>query len=162
MFAAHDPNSTKRSRGRGTLRLRKDGLWELRVTLATGKLKSFYGKTPEEVERKMRLSKGDPLPEDLIDIEGDSVYFVQAATGGPIKIGTANDVRRRVKELQMCCPVPLRIIHYIPGGGRYLEGKLHKAFALHRLHGEWFDASRELLDYIRQSQQALETGERQG
>jgi hypothetical protein len=133
--------------GGGSVRLRKDGRWEAR---SGGRVnKSFYGKTPEEAIRKLNVFRGFPEPDDLADVEGDGhVYFAQSLIGGPIKIGTAQDPQQRLKELQACCPFPLVFLHVVEGGGRSLEQTLHRRFRHHRLHGEWFDACRELLEYI--------------
>lgn len=158
MLNEHSTNGKRRKSGQGLLRLRKDGLYEGRTSGYPPK--SFYGRTPEEVERKMRIANGDPLPEHLLDLDGDNVYFIQASTGGPIKIGLTTDVNRRLKELQMCCPIPLQIIHVIPGGDQKLEKQLHKSFSLHRLHGEWFDATGDLLKFIHDSKKVLKNGRR--
>lgn len=75
------------------------------------------------------------------------VYFVQAADGGLIKIGIANDLRSRLKSLQAQCPVPLRCLAALPGY-RELEIELHDRFSAHRRHGEWFEPAPELLELI--------------
>jgi hypothetical protein len=159
MSAANEVNSTngkqrRRAPGEGMIRQRPDGRFEGRVTIK-GKPKSVYGATLEDVERKMYVAKGNPVPEELIDTEGGSVYFIQAFNGGPIKIGVAGNVKRRLKELQMCCPIPLKVIHIIPGGGRKLETVLHRSFALYRLHGEWFDTHSSLMRFIFDSKKAI-------
>jgi integrase len=43
---------TKRARGEGSIRKRPDGLWEARITLDSGKRRSFYGRTQTEVRNK--------------------------------------------------------------------------------------------------------------
>jgi integrase len=45
--------STRSHYGQGTVTERRDGRWEARVMLPTGKRKCFYGKTQKEVERKL-------------------------------------------------------------------------------------------------------------
>lgn len=70
------------------------------------------------------------------DTEG-YVYFIQAAAGGPIKIGKANDVHERLATLQLYCPFELRVLAKRPGG-YLLERELHHRFRAYRLHGEWF------------------------
>ena len=76
------------------------------------------------------------------------VYFVQALDGGPIKVGVAKDVQRRIKELQCACPVPLRLLGIVEKGGLRKERELHQRFAASRLHGEWFEESHEILACI--------------
>nr|WP_272924116.1 MULTISPECIES: GIY-YIG nuclease family protein [unclassified Streptomyces] len=56
----------------------------------------------------------------------------------PVKIGVANDVEVRVRELQIGSPVPLYLI-WKTRGGQALERDLHERFAPYRIHGEWFD-----------------------
>ncbi len=66
------------------------------------------------------------------------VYFAQAASGGPIKIGVSRDPVRRVRALSIGSPDAIELLATLPGGV-WLEGKLHEYFADYRLHGEWFD-----------------------
>lgn len=70
------------------------------------------------------------------------IYAIQAADGGPVKIGKTADPARRLAEFQAACPIPLRIV----GAWEYdhphmIESLAHQTFAEARLHGEWFDAS---------------------
>jgi hypothetical protein len=67
-----------------------------------------------------------------------TIYFAQSVTGGPIKIGIAEDVRARLRELQCGSPVELAIIGARPGYSSD-EARLHRVLAKHRLHGEWFE-----------------------
>jgi hypothetical protein len=71
------------------------------------------------------------------------VYFIQAGDDGPIKIGWALDPTARLKELQVGCPEPLRLLMTIADDGE-LESQLHRRFASLRLRGEWFRAEQEL------------------
>lgn len=73
-----------------------------------------------------------------------SVYFLQAVTGGPIKIGLAGSVEERVKAIQSCSPSRLRILAKANGDGR-AETWLHRHFKDSRLHGEWFRPSSRLM-----------------
>jgi Meiotically up-regulated gene 113 len=71
------------------------------------------------------------------------IYFLQASIGGPVKIGFAADVERRVRELQCGSPFPLRVLAAWQGDGRD-ERELHERFAADREHGEWFRPTAEL------------------
>jgi hypothetical protein len=75
------------------------------------------------------------------------VYFIQANKNGPIKIGKATDVNRRFYQLQQRHPEPLKILGIVDG---YTQEELdfHRQFASFRLHGEWFEPSPELTDFI--------------
>lgn len=71
------------------------------------------------------------------------VYFIQAGEG-PVKIGWALDPKKRLAELQTGCPSELRLIGTWPGD-RELEKSAHQHFAEHRLRGEWFRPTRDVL-----------------
>lgn len=69
-----------------------------------------------------------------------SVYFIQAVSGGLVKIGvTQYDVRHRLASLQTGSPVELRIVKTIDNVPRARETEIHQHFAAHRVRGEWFD-----------------------
>ncbi len=79
------------------------------------------------------------------------VYFVQAGEAGPVKIGFAADVLRRLPELQVNSPFRLRALGQIKGD-RLIERGLHIRFAGVRVSGEWFSPSPELLALIATAQ----------
>lgn len=74
-----------------------------------------------------------------------AVYFVQAKTGGPIKIGTAGlyCVAKRLDSLQIGNPEEL-VIRATVVGGRTLERAFHIEFSHLRIRGEWFRNEPEL------------------
>jgi hypothetical protein len=69
------------------------------------------------------------------------VYFVQqvGAVDAPVKIGTTRTrlLRQRLGAIQNGSPVKLEIVAAMLGD-RQREQQLHREFAEHRLHGEWF------------------------
>lgn len=65
-----------------------------------------------------------------------NVYFIGGELG-PVKIGMASNVKRRLRDLQMASPIELAILATVEGPP-LLEREYHKRFAAHRLHGEWF------------------------
>lgn len=75
------------------------------------------------------------------------VYFIQAGGGGPIKIGTASNLQRRVETLQCGCPEPLVVLATISGGRRD-EALFHAALRPHRTRGEWFKPVPDVLRAI--------------
>lgn len=85
-----------------------------------------------------RMRLGGPFP---------VVYFVQAVSGGPIKIGssTIGSILQRLITLQIGNPLDLRIRRLVAGDWRVERG-LHSYFTDHRTRarGEWFDAVPEL------------------
>lgn len=76
----------------------------------------------------------------------EEIYFIQAENG-PIKIGRAVNVERRLAALQVGSPVPLKLMTTAQGTFR-LERQLHDQFNHLRLHGEWFRPDRELMALI--------------
>jgi hypothetical protein len=77
------------------------------------------------------------------------VYFIQAVPDGLIKIGKANCVHTRLKELRCASPNELKLLATIEDDDPKAEAKLHKRFAPHRIRGEWFHPAPELLDFIK-------------
>jgi hypothetical protein len=73
-----------------------------------------------------------------------AVYMVQAGDNGPVKIGLAKDVAKRVQGLQTAQPVKLNILRVLDGGAD-IEGALHQKFAHLRSAGEWFTFSEDML-----------------
>lgn len=73
------------------------------------------------------------------------VYFVEAA--GLIKIGFSNSLKRRLIDLQIGSPVVITLLHVEPGS-QVTERKLHAKFAAYRQHGEWFQRSKEIEEFI--------------
>jgi hypothetical protein len=76
------------------------------------------------------------------------VYFMQAAQGGPIKIGVAKRPDRRLAIFQPATPHPL-VIRAVARGGRLAETTLHRRFSKERINQtEWFEPSESLLTFI--------------
>jgi hypothetical protein len=73
-------------------------------------------------------------------------YFIGAASG-PVKIGFAVNVGRRLRDLQNACPLPLALLASVRGG-QTREQAYHYRFHEFRLHGEWFERSPEILAEI--------------
>lgn len=76
-----------------------------------------------------------------------AVYFVQPESGGPIKIGIARNVARRVASMQIGNHERLLVLATMPGGAAQ-ERDLHAMFSKERMHGEWFRPSARLSAYI--------------
>lgn len=75
------------------------------------------------------------------------IYFIQCPDGGPVKIGYAEDVTKRVKDIQSCSPVPLALVATFDGDLKS-EARWHKLFADQRLHGEWFAPTLEMAEAV--------------
>lgn len=79
--------------------------------------------------------------------DSSCVYFIQGEPGTLIKIGVSYSAESRMRDLQSGSPVALRILATMPGFAKD-EGELHRRFAEHRAHGEWFRPAPELLALI--------------
>lgn len=73
-----------------------------------------------------------------------SVYLVRAGEHGPVKIGYAENVARRMIKMQADNHVRLILLRELTGG-KAEEAVLHLRFADLRLHGEWFGFSRLMM-----------------
>jgi T5orf172 domain len=79
------------------------------------------------------------------------IYFIQEAGNekAPIKIGyCSGDPISRLQALQTGYPAKLAIICVLPGP-QSDEGREHEKWKHLRVHGEWFRADPDLLEYIR-------------
>ena len=73
------------------------------------------------------------------------VYFVRA--DGRVKIGKANNVDKRLRDLQTSAPHELELLA-VARGGLAEEAAYHRRFVQDRLHGEWFTLSAALLAHV--------------
>lgn len=82
------------------------------------------------------------------------VYLIQCTVTGLIKIGTARNVKQRLRALQTGSPTPLKVLCHTLGSKRD-EYLLHDWFAQDRQAGEWFrlrdDDLRDLKLIVRKS-----------
>jgi len=73
------------------------------------------------------------------------VYFVQAGKRGPIKIGIARNIQRRIDSMQTGNAYGLNLLAAIPckdrDQARDFEGRLHRFFLRQRIRGEWFTSN---------------------
>ncbi len=76
-------------------------------------------------------------------------YFVQAGAAGPIKIGCSVAPRKRLMVLQVYHYETLRLLGYVKHD-EILENKLHCVSEGHRIRGEWFQPTSDLVALIRQ------------
>lgn len=79
------------------------------------------------------------------------LYFVRSGLTGPVKVGVAGDVVRRLVALQTGNPAPLYLLtcRAFPNPDAYrAEASVHELFARFRLSGEWFEPAPQLLGFI--------------
>lgn len=116
-----------------------------------------------ERQRKHREARRDMINAGLLEDQRQPVvYFVQSEHGGPVKIGFAEDVAKRMMQLQVSRPDKLVLLASMPGTVRD-EADLHRRFVHLRERGEWFTGTQELMQVIssiacNQSQNVTVTG----
>jgi len=76
------------------------------------------------------------------------IYFIQMDRIGPIKIGYAKDIKKRLISLQISSPYPLKLLCHYKADVEH-EKEWHQAFEFIRLKGEWFLPHPFLLKQIR-------------
>jgi hypothetical protein len=76
------------------------------------------------------------------------VYILQCEESLRFKIGVADDVDRRIGEIQRMCATQLNLIAVYPGKGHALEGYFHRRYAKYRIHGEWFEPDDWMIEDI--------------
>lgn len=116
--------------------------------------------TAEQLALMMQIGAGtllemlthDAKPDPVIPASCPScdpfIYFLQAESGGPIKIGlTTNPVARRT-EHQTSHPEQLRYVALVRAPAS-LERALHVHFKPEWLRGEWHHSSPRLLKFCR-------------
>lgn len=74
-----------------------------------------------------------------------TTYFLQCGMGGPIKVGVAGDVDRRIKSIQCSCPIPLSLLLTQHGDH---ERIIHGHFRHARIRGEWYWPTPKFLELI--------------
>ena len=68
----------------------------------------------------------------------DSLYFIQAADTGMIKVGRSKNPKKRLQSLQTGCGNRLKLIAVFEGQG-WREKEIHRDLREFRKEGEWFD-----------------------
>lgn len=76
------------------------------------------------------------------------IYFIQEGDDGPIKIGKAGAVERRLKSLQTAHHKELSILQVISGGAER-ESKIKNDLVKFKIKGEWFQPVPEVFEYMR-------------
>ena len=87
-----------------------------------------------------------PKRRDAVATQKPVVYFIQAESGGPIKIGkTTKSIRKRLGSLQTGNVSKLIVLATT---GKHTEEYLHERFKAWRISGEWFRPVVTLLQWI--------------
>ena len=75
------------------------------------------------------------------------IYFIRSGKEGPVKIGYTRDeqsILRRLAAIQVGNPEPITLLCFMDGE-KTDEKKLHHKLKSHRVGGEWFAPSREVM-----------------
>jgi len=96
----------------------------------------------------MEVTKRDNHVEININelIPQSNIYFI--SDGECVKIGKANDVKKRLQGIQTGNSKPLKLLYTMKGDER-LESFLHELFADYRKVGEWFVIDGILEDFLK-------------
>lgn len=76
------------------------------------------------------------------------VYVIGAPGSATVKIGITTSVADRLRQIQSMSPVELEVLWARPGS-QELERSLHRHFADHRSHGEWFTFDDDAVDLVK-------------
>lgn len=79
------------------------------------------------------------------------VYFLRAGKRGPVKVGTTlgSSAKYRMAELQTGNAETLYLLGVVPGGVE-LEREIHARLADHRMRGEWFKPTAEVMEVLKE------------
>ncbi len=104
-----------------------------------------------EVQEKLGNLHGIKWPHidqaSLQSVRPKMVYFISDHHEETVKIGISNNIRMRLRYLQMSSPVALKVVANVVGGGE-VEAGIHETFRHLRLHGEWFRFGEEIRSWI--------------
>jgi Meiotically Up-regulated Gene 113 (MUG113) protein len=81
------------------------------------------------------------------------IYFI--SNGELVKIGRAIDVLKRLQSMQTSSAEPLTVLATFIGNVE-LEHLIHRRFASDRLKGEWFNATPDLMRFIKRRQAGID------
>ncbi len=76
------------------------------------------------------------------------IYFIKTEKFDLVKIGHTNDIKSRIKELQVASPFKLKCIKLISILDRQGESFLHRVFNTKRQSGEWFVYDSSVKNFI--------------
>lgn len=94
------------------------------------------------------ISSQSPARPAVKAVDNRKVYAILAWRSRMVKIGVAADPRQRLATIRTMSPEPLELIAVSHGGGRAIEGQLHRKLGSIRSHGEWFHLTPELMEIL--------------
>jgi predicted GIY-YIG superfamily endonuclease len=113
--------------------------WELHGRAAA--VKRFWDSVAlTAAGKKLRRSEAPISDPDELLPKNSFVYLI-ASDAGPLKIGKADNVKRRLATLQTSSFAKLHLVDYRPvptTDALSIESRIHKKLAKYRMKGEWF------------------------
>ncbi len=104
--------------------------------------------SPAARQKESRERRRDALRAGMDPSQRETViYFLQSEHGGAIKIGRADDLAKRLVQIQTSRPDKIVVLAAAPGTVAD-ERALHVRFAANREKGEWFSPVGELMSLI--------------
>ena len=104
------------------------------------------GGDPVETHRRLLI----PVKTSTRDPAADVVYFIRNRASGLVKIGLTNNLARRLTEIQMHGGAEVEALGYVQGSYA-LERELHHRWRSHRVLGEWFHPTPDLMAWAAMS-----------
>jgi len=83
------------------------------------------------------------------DLTKRSVVYIARASNGLLKIGTTDNIKKRLISLRTSSPLPIELLAMFEGG-LVEERQCHTRFAAFRKHGERFEPAAEILEWAKQ------------
>jgi len=100
----------------------------------------------EQMESLETMVERLHLLADQDNLRPEKCYFIGGEEGA-IKIGKTLNPQARLRQIQMCSPIKVRILALAPGGGAR-ERAYHVQFGEHWSHGEWHNRHPDILAEI--------------
>jgi hypothetical protein len=130
----------------------RPSVWVIRHGMrlhSTGLLEHQRESAEEVLDAYCQAGKFDPAWNEQRATPPDTIYFLTCDEPDfPVKIGITSDVKSRVSTLSVALPFKVVLLASIWGAADQ-ERLFHMRFAEHRLQGEWFRRTPELMDLIR-------------
>ena len=92
------------------------------------------------------------------------VYFIRCGrkNGSPIKIGVANNIDKRMADLQIANPYELSLVLSFEFDSRkhaeMVEKKIHRFFKSQHIRGEWFTGNININKCLKRYEGVIEKG----
>lgn len=106
-----------------------------------------HGKATSDFRWEKQKCKATLIPPWNNPDKYELIYFIEAIGINRVKIGVTEVLHKRLRMIKTYSPVPLVLIGAIHGY-KELEEEIHHKFKHLRKHGEWFEATDELREYI--------------